>query len=109
MKFADYWDMNIPTEYYEDEFLDFEDYMNFTGNIRPSTKEAPHANSKYCLEKYKNYEKFMRQENKKLLKKKRSSQKKCQDDESHVVNQPTANHHGSSSRKKDRIPQKVHN
>ena len=53
MKFADYWDMNIPTEYYEDEFLDFEDYMNFTGNIRPSTKEAPHANSDYCLEKYK--------------------------------------------------------
>ena len=63
VKFEDYWDMNIPTEFYEEEFLEFEKYMHFTGNIKKSTKENPYANYEYYLERFKNYEKFMKKEN----------------------------------------------
>ena len=63
-KFEEYWDMNIPTEYYEEEFLEFEKYMQFTGNQKHSSKENPHANSDYYLEKFKSYEKFMKKDRK---------------------------------------------
>ena len=67
MKFDDYWDMNIPTEFYEEEFIDFENYMHFTGNLMESTRASPHANSEYHLEMYKKYQKFVQKENKKIF------------------------------------------
>ena len=32
-KYRMYWDTNIPMEYYENEFLDYEQYLIMTGNI----------------------------------------------------------------------------
>ena len=67
-KYSIYWDMNIPTEFYEEEFIEFEKYMEFTGNIRMSTAENPHATSTYHLAMFRNYEKFLKKENKKISK-----------------------------------------
>ena len=57
-KYKDFVDGRIPAEYLEDEFLLFEDYMLFTQNTRESTRENPHANGDYVLQKFKEFEKF---------------------------------------------------
>ena len=80
-KFDDYWDMNIPTQFYEEDFIEFERYMTFIGNTKIATKENPHANSEYYLEKYKSYEKFMKRDNKnirsqKIIQREESAMKK---------------------------------
>ena len=62
--------MNIPAEFYEEEFIEFEDFMDKNGYAPISTSESPHAKSTYYLEKYKDYEKALKKENKKILKKK---------------------------------------
>ena len=77
VKFADYWDMNIPTQFYEEEFLAFENYMHFTGNTRSPTTKNPHANSEYHLEMFKKYEKFVQKENKKIFKEKMKAKNKA--------------------------------
>ena len=84
-KFADYWDMNIPTEFYEEEFLEFEDYMHLMGNIKETSKESPHANSEYHLEMFKKYEKFVQKENKKLMKKQREQTEKSKSNDSQLA------------------------
>ena len=77
--------MNIPTEFYEEEYLEFEDYMKLTGNIRRSTKESPYENSEYTLQMFSKYEKFVQKENKKLIKKQRKEKTKCKKDDSKVL------------------------
>ena len=53
-----YWDMNIPTQYYEEDYLEFEKYLEFTGLKKESTPENPHATSEFCLERFALFEKF---------------------------------------------------
>ena len=55
-------------QYYEDEFNDFEDYLQFTGQQVQSTRENPHANSDYVLERYANFENWRKEESRKLRK-----------------------------------------
>ena len=43
--------MNIPTEYYEDEFLEFEDKLRMTCSKKLSTMQ-PEKRSEYMLAKY---------------------------------------------------------
>ena len=39
--------MNIPTQFYEEEFIEFEKMMDFKGDTKKATPEEPHANSEY--------------------------------------------------------------
>ena len=64
-----FWDMNIPTEYYKEDFIDFENYLQETGQNVESSSSNPHANSDYHLEKYASYEKWRKRENLKLIRK----------------------------------------
>ena len=64
--------MDIPTQFYEEEFIELENYMQFTGNVRVATAENPHANSNYYLQMYEKYEKSVQKENKKIFRKQRS-------------------------------------
>ena len=63
-----YWDMNIPTQFYEEEYLEFKRYLEFTQVKKLSTDENPHANSEYYLQQFEMYEKFCKAEDKKLKK-----------------------------------------
>ena len=44
MKYNNYWDASIPMEYYEEGFLDFEQYLRETGQEKKATPDEPHAN-----------------------------------------------------------------
>ena len=44
--------MNIPTEYYEQEFLDFEDDMKLKGQEFISTSDYPHKYSDFILQQF---------------------------------------------------------
>ena len=68
--------MDILTEYYEEDFLDFEVYLQETGQNIESSATQPHANSDYHLAKYHSYEKWRKKEDLKLFRKQRS-QKIC--------------------------------
>ena len=68
--------MNILTEYYEEDFLDFEVYLQETGQNIESLATQAHANSDYHLAKYHSYEKWRKKEDLKLFRKQRS-QKIC--------------------------------
>ena len=87
VRFEDFWDMNIPTEYYEEEFIEFEKYLNCTGSIRVATKESPHANSEYQLKRYKKYEKWMKKQNKKKTTKINTSNSSKIETKSHKFNE----------------------
>ena len=50
--------MSIPTEYYEPEFIEFEEFMNVLGNTKESTSQNPHATGDYMLEMFKYFEFF---------------------------------------------------
>ena len=47
-----YWDASIPMEYYEEDFLQFEQMMIETGGMKVSDPDEPHASSTYVLEKF---------------------------------------------------------
>ena len=64
-KYKIYWDLEMPMEYYEESFLDFEDYLNVTGQMKKASADDPHANSKYVLESFRKYEKFQKHEDRK--------------------------------------------
>ena len=61
-KYNIYWDADIPMEYYEENFLEFEEYMEVTGQRKEATADDPHANSTYVLQKFKKFEKFQKKE-----------------------------------------------
>ena len=56
--------MSIPTEYYEPDFIDFEEFMNVLGNTKESMSDNPHASGDYMLEMFKCYEFFRKNEEK---------------------------------------------
>ena len=49
-------------EYYEDSFIEFEDYLIQKGHHNISTPDQPHANSDFYLDKFTKYEKWMKAE-----------------------------------------------
>ena len=91
--------MTIPTEYYEEEFIDFENYLNVTGDIKKGSKENIHANCEYQLEKYKTYEKFLKNESRIALRKKSQSKKKSITSQSNVVKEEVTRNAVSSCSK----------
>ena len=66
-KYDDFLDGNIPAEYFEEEFLLFEEYMYTTGNTVPTTSDRPHANADFMLEKFKDFETFMKRESRRQV------------------------------------------
>ena len=59
-KYIIYWDASIPMEYYEDEFLQFEEMMIKDGKVKKSTSSDPHAASKLLLQNFAKYQKRMK-------------------------------------------------
>ena len=49
-KFAIYWDMNIPTQFYEEEYIEFEKYLEFTKLTDIAPTDNPHGKSEFCLQ-----------------------------------------------------------
>ena len=68
-KHSIYWDASIPMEYYEQEFLDFEDYAVMVGKTIQSSAQNPSANSDFMLHNSAKYEKFWKKESRKEWKK----------------------------------------
>ena len=66
--------MRIPTEYYEEDFLKFEDYLEQIGDKKVPTLLNPHANSQYALKRYAHYEKYRRRQDRKLRRQQRRRQ-----------------------------------
>ena len=64
-RFDDFIDGRIAAEYLEEDFILFEDYMIFTGNVKDSPADDPHANSEFLLAKFHDFEKFMKRESRK--------------------------------------------
>ena len=58
----DYIDGRIAAQYFEDDFILFEDFMIFSKNVKPATATDPHAGSTDCLEKFEMLEKFVKRE-----------------------------------------------
>ena len=56
-------------EYYEQEFLDFEDYAVMVGKTIQSSAQNPYANSDFMLHNFAKYEKFWKKESRKEWKK----------------------------------------
>ena len=56
-------------EYYEQEFLDFEDYAVMVGKTIQSSAQNPSANSDFMLHNFAKYEKFWKKESRKEWKK----------------------------------------
>ena len=65
-KFRSYWDMTIPTEYYQDEFLQFERFLKFAMKRRPRSFEDVDVSADFYLDEFKRYEKDQKKENKKI-------------------------------------------
>ena len=61
-RFNDFVDGRIPAEYFESDFMLFEEYMISSGNTITSTDDKPHANSEFLLSKFKDFETFMKRE-----------------------------------------------
>ena len=78
-RFNVYWDMNIPTEYYQSEFIEFEEFMQVLGNTKQSSREKPHAGADHMLLMFRCYEEFQRSENKKIKLEEMKSRQKKQD------------------------------
>ena len=64
-KYRIYWDARIPMEYYEEEFIEFEDYLLLTDQRVHSTSDNPHAKSDYFLDRFAKYEKWQKAEDRK--------------------------------------------
>ena len=78
--------MSIPTQFYEQDFIDFEDYMKITGDKKESTKEEPHANSEYVLKRFEEFENWRKRETKKM--KQRQTELKKKEDCKRVKSEP---------------------
>ena len=61
-KYNIFWDMNIPTEYYEEEFIEFEKYLEFTNVKKEANCQDPQANADYYLQQFQIFEKFRKAE-----------------------------------------------
>ena len=76
LKYNIYWDASIPMEYYEDEFLEFEEYLLITDDRVQSTSDNPHAKSDYFLDRFAKYEKWQKSEDRKEKQRLLRAQKK---------------------------------
>ena len=56
-KYSIYWDAEIPTEYYEESFLKFEESLDFSSIQDDSGCEDLYAKSEFALQKFRKYEK----------------------------------------------------
>ena len=78
-KYNIYWDAGIPMEYYEEEFLEFEEYAKITGLKQMGTCESNENTPDFMLAKIAKYEKWMKAEHrrewKKFLKSKQKGSK----------------------------------
>ena len=63
----DYIDGNIPAEYFEEDFILFEDYMTSVGRVKSPTNENPHAGGDYMLRKFQEFERFLKVESRILF------------------------------------------
>ena len=52
-------------EYYEQDFIDFENYSIMVGKTMKSTLDNPYANANFILENFAKYEKFWKRESRK--------------------------------------------
>ena len=57
-RFNLYWDMNIPTEYYEEKFIEFENYLTFTMQRRPEAFQSLNVNDDFYLDQFRKFEKI---------------------------------------------------
>ena len=81
-KYSIYWDMNIPTQFYKEEYLEFEKYLEFTKISNIPFPDNPHGKSEFCLQQFEMFEKFRRSEEAKYRKK---MGKKFEDSKMEVV------------------------
>ena len=68
--------MNIPTQFYEQDFLDFEKYLQLT-QVHKIASDNPHANSEFCLQQFAMYEKFRKAEEVKYRRRMFRASAKC--------------------------------
>ena len=66
-RFKSYWDMSIPTEYYESEFIEFEEFMEVVGLKKESSATKPHATGDHMLEMFHFYKMVKKNESKEEL------------------------------------------
>ena len=58
-KYNIYWDASIPMQYYEEDFLEFEEYANLTGLKQMNEQEN---GPEFLLAKFEKYERWMKNE-----------------------------------------------
>ena len=56
-KYSIFWDADIPMQYYKQEFLEYEQMLIETGQMKQSTADEPHASSNYVLVQFEKFEK----------------------------------------------------
>ena len=80
-RFNIYSDGNIPTEYYKEEYLEFEEFADRTNlRIRPYRRQqSVETQPEFLLRKFKKYEEWMKADRKKLSQKKQQKQQGLQD------------------------------
>ena len=71
----DYIDFSYRTEYLEQDFLEFEDYVIRTHSPNYSSKLNPHANSEYIMNEFEKYERFVKRESLELFRSRRKAKK----------------------------------
>ena len=109
-KYNIYWDAEIPMEYYEQGFLEFEEYLDVTGGNIKSTPENPHAKSQYAMKRFRGYERFLKKQSKKEWRQyfKRLGREKCHDDKFGVETEMSNIKERGDQLEMDIIPNKVH-
>ena len=58
----DFIDFSYPTQYLEETFIEFENYVLRTHNPNYNSPDQPHANSEYIMFEFDKYERFLRNE-----------------------------------------------
>ena len=63
-KYNIYWDASIPMEYYEREFIEYEEYLTLTGHMHliKNLFADTEKESEYVLKKYKKYQQYEKKE-----------------------------------------------
>ena len=61
--------MNISTQFYEEEYLEFEKYLEFTQVKKNLSPDNLHATSELYLQKFEMFEKFRKAEDRKMRRK----------------------------------------
>ena len=78
VRYRNYWDMQISTEFYEEEFIEFEDFLEQTMKMKESSDENPHGKSEFSLREYEKFQKFVKGQNKKIFRRNRKLKERGQ-------------------------------